>query len=171
MWIDTAGLSKNVSFSQIIRTNRNDELPQIFVRIVSNRARSSVDFLSSSITSKVFSSSQPNFWRRCKEFTTEIFPYGGSTKTMSHLVLLFKKDDGAAARSIFNTAVFVARNFSKFLLIVAIAAGDLSKKYANFAPRDNASIPSAPDPAKQSSTIFSAKFSTQPIELSMSKMT
>lgn len=90
---------------------------------------------------------------------------------MSHLVLLLKKDEGVAVRSIFNTAAFVARNFSKFFLIATIASGDLSKKYANFAPRDNASIPSAPDPAKQSSTIFSAKFSTQSIELSMSKIT
>src|SRR6185503_16685857 len=85
--------------------------------------------------------------------------YGASTRTRSYFRVSCLSVQIASAQT---TRAPVSFSFSRFCEIVRHAALSLSTNVALAAPRDSASIPSAPEPAKRSSTVA---FSTGPIRL------
>ena len=91
--------------------------------------------------------------------------YGASTSTRSYVRDSCLSVHTASAQT---TRAPVSFSFSRFCEIVRQAALSLSTNVALAAPRERASIPSAPEPAKRSSTVAS---STGPIRLKAASRT
>src|SRR5687767_989359 len=77
--------------------------------------------------------------------------YGGSRKTRSYERPL-RDAPPRKRRASARTTVASAPSASRLAPIARIAGAALSTKVASFAPRDSASMPSAPEPANRSST-------------------